>query len=67
MRNIDRNQRNLRPSDLIPNHRRDLLLYLELNVQVDLAANELLGILNRSGGVVAVVENEQIDATSFLA
>ncbi len=47
MRNVDRNQRNLRRRNLVPDHRRNLLLHLELNHQVHLLADELLRIPQR--------------------
>ena len=60
MRNINRDQRDARSRDLVPDHRRNLLLHLKLDHQVHLVPDKLLCILQRRRRVIAVVQNQQI-------
>ena len=62
VRYVDRYQRNLRRGDLICNHGRRFLLDLELNYEVHTILDEFFRVPHGGGGVVAIVEDQQVHA-----
>ena len=61
MRHVDGDQRNVRFEVLRRDRRRNGLVGLELDDEIDALANEVLGIAQGDLGLVAVVDNDQLD------
>src|SRR5580698_96516 len=64
MRNIDRDQWNLRGSNLIANNRSDFLFHLKLEYQIYTALDKLFRVLYRGHSVITVVEYDQVHTTA---
>ena len=62
MGNVDGDERNSGGGDAVGDDRGDLLFDLEFDDEIDAGADEFLSVPERSGGVVAVVEDHQVDA-----
>ena len=62
MRNLDRDQRDVRVAVFCGDDRRDLLVGLELDHQVDALADQDVGVALRDLRVVAIVDRDQLDA-----
>ena len=62
MRNVDGNEGDVGGGDLVGDHGGDVLLDLELDDEVDGGADELFGVEQSGLGVVAIVEDEEVDA-----
>ncbi len=62
MRNLDRDQRNVRLAVLGGDNRRHVLVGLKLDHEVDLLAHQHVGVALRDLRVVAVVDADQLDA-----
>ena len=67
VRDIDGDERNAGAGDLVSDDGRDLVLDLELDDQIDLVLDELFGVRTAVAAVVAVVEDQQVDADSVAA
>ena len=62
MRDLDRDQRDAGLAILRRDDRRDVLVGLELDHEVDLLAHEHVGVALRDLGVVAVVDRDELDS-----
>ena len=62
MRHLDRDERNVRLAVLGADNRRDVLVGLELDDEVDLFSNQNVGVALGDFRVVPVVERDQFDA-----
>ena len=62
MRNLDGDHRDVRVAVLGGDDRRDLLVGLELDDQIDALAHEHVGVALRNLRVVAVVDRDQLHA-----
>src|ERR1700723_4362993 len=60
VRDVDCNEWDLCSCDLVSDHGRDLVLYLKLDDEIHLTADELLGVPYRGRSVIAIVQNQQI-------
>ena len=62
--NVDGDQGNVGRGDLVGDHGGDVLFDLELDDEIDSGAHELIGIQQGGLGVVAVVQDEEVDPES---
>ncbi len=62
MGNVDGDQGDFGRRDFVGNDGSDLLIDLEFDDQIDLIAHELLGGPDSGGRIIAIVEDEQVDA-----
>ena len=62
MRNLDGDERDVRLAVLGGDDRRDVLVGLELDDEIDLLANQDVGVALRDLRAVAVVDRDELDA-----
>ena len=65
MRNVDGDHRHARLVIARRDGRRDRLVGLELDHQIDARANQLLGVAERDLRLIAVVDDDQLDLLAF--
>src|ERR1700694_5004167 len=63
MRDIHGNQRNLGAMNFVCNRRRNSLINLKLNNEIDALADKFFGVPHRYSRVVLVIQDHQVDAS----